>query len=67
MASTSDKTTPILRREVTSSDVVQDWTTDPSVGDQIRHRGTAASVDNSTRPVVTQTSAATAAAKGSYY
>ncbi|KVH88959.1 Copper amine oxidase [Cynara cardunculus var. scolymus] len=67
MASTSEKATSLLLREVTSSsaaDVVQDWTTDPSVGDQIRHRGTATSVGDLIRPVVAQSSAATAAAKG---
>ncbi|KAL7606545.1 diamine oxidase [copper-containing] 1, peroxisomal [Lactuca sativa] len=67
MASTSEKPTPLLLRDVTSSsaaDVVQGWTSDPSVGDQIRHRGTATSVGDLIGPVVTQTSAAAAAAKG---
>lgn len=69
MASTSEKPTPLLLRDVTSSsaaDVVQGWTSDPSVGDQIRHRGTATSVGDLIGPVVTQTSAAAAAAKGSH-
>lgn len=61
MASNSQKPSSVLRRVSTSgavADVVPDWTTDPSVGDEIRHRGTAASV-------VTQPSAATATTKGS--
>ncbi|KAL4586964.1 hypothetical protein LXL04_011612 [Taraxacum kok-saghyz] len=63
MVSTSEKATPLVTSS-SAADVVQDWTSDPSVGDQIRHRGTATSVGNLIGPVVTQTSAATAAAKG---